>query len=156
MKRRQARENAVAALFEMSFGINDIRDIIETSRENDEFCVNAYGEKLINYFLENSCEVDDAIKARLKDWKIERLPRVNVAILRICVAEMMMSEENIDSIVINEAVEISKKYAGENDYQFINGVLGVIAKDLHGEQVVTAQPDNTEDTAIAEPSSGED
>ncbi len=57
---------------------------------------------------------------------------MNTAILRVCVAEMMMNEENIDSIAINEAVEIAKTYAGESDYQFINGVLGNIAKDLHG------------------------
>ncbi len=133
MKRRQARENAVAALFEMSFGANSLAEIIENSRDNDEFHIDAYGESVLNYFVDNSSTIDDAIKLRLKDWTIDRLPKVNSAILRVCVAEMMMSDENIDSIVINEAVEIAKTYAGENDYQFINGVLGVIAQDLHGE-----------------------
>ena len=43
---------------------------------------------------------------------------------------MMYSNEDMDSIIINEAVEICKEYAGENDYQFVNGVLGAISKEL--------------------------
>ncbi len=133
MKRRQSRENAVVAMFEFSFAANSMEDIIEMSRMIEEFAVDDYAEKILNYFCENSCEVDDLIKDRLKDWKMDRLPKINVAILRTSVSEMMASSDNIDSIVINEAVEIAKKYSGDTDYQFINGILGAIALLLHPE-----------------------
>ena len=76
--------------------------------------------------------MDDLIKARLKDWTLARLPRVNAAILRLAVTEMRFNgSDDMDSIVINEAVELAKKYAGEEDYQFINGVLGAISREAH-------------------------
>lgn len=130
MKRRQARENAVLALFEASFNANSIEDIIAYARENsEEYAMDAYGEAILTNFYAHSSEVDERITACLRDWTLARLPRVNAAILRAAVTEMWYSEENIDSIVINEAVEIAKKYAGDEDYQFINGVLGAIARD---------------------------
>ena len=130
-KRRVARENAVLAAFEASFNANSIEEIIAASRELDEFAVDAYGEALLANFYAHSSEVDDLITAKLKDWTLARLPRVNAAILRMAVTEMLYTpaEEDMSSIVINEAVEIAKKYAGEEDYQFINGVLGAISRE---------------------------
>ncbi len=129
MKRRNARENAILALFEASFNANDIEEIIRDSRECDEFSVDTYGEALLTNFYAHSAEVDELIQSKLKDWTLTRLPRVNAAILRMAVTEMLYSEEDMDSIVINEAVEIAKIYAGDEDYQFINGVLGAISRE---------------------------
>ena len=70
------------------------------------------------------------IQSKLKGWDQKRISRVCSAILRLSTAEMMYSNEDMDSIIINEAVEICKEYAGENDYQFVNGVLGAISKEL--------------------------
>ncbi len=136
MKRRRSRENAVLALFELSFGINSLSDIIETSREMGEYEIDEYGESLLNFFIDHSSEIDMEIKDRLKDWTIDRLPRVNAAILRIAVAEIMLNKGEMDSIVINEAVEISKTYSGDTDYQFINGVLGSFVKDYNSKKEV--------------------
>lgn len=131
MKRRTARENAILALFEASFGANSIKEIIEASRACGEYAVDAYGEALLMNFYAHSSEVDELISVRLKDWTLARLPRVNAAVLRIAVTEMLYNTEpeNMDSVVINEAVEITKKYAGEEDYQFVNGVLGTISRE---------------------------
>ena len=128
MKRRIARENAFIAAFEASFNANSIEEIVAASREQDEYAVDA----LLANFYAHSAEVDDLIKARLKDWTLARLPRVNAAILRLAVTEMRFNgSDDMDSIVINEAVELAKKYAGEEDYQFINGVLGAISREAH-------------------------
>ena len=117
MKRRIARENAFIAAFEASFNANSIEEIVAASREQDEYAVDAYGEALLANFYAHSAEVDDLIKARLKDWTLARLPRVNAAILRLAVTEMRFNgSDDMDSIVINEAVELAKKYAGEEDY----------------------------------------
>ena len=83
MKRRIARENAFIAAFEASFNANSIEEIVAASREQDEYAVDAYGEALLANFYAHSAEVDDLIKARLKDWTLARLPRVNAAILRL-------------------------------------------------------------------------
>ncbi|MEG1873869.1 MAG: transcription antitermination factor NusB [Ruthenibacterium sp.] len=139
MKRRQARENAILAAFEESFHANSIEDIVAMSHDCGEYELDPYGETLLIHFYAHSAEVEDTISEKLKDWTLARLPRVNAAILRMAVTEMMYSAEDMDSIVINEAVEIAKKYAGEGDYQFINGVLGSIARDLHGAAALPAE-----------------
>ena len=128
MKRRTARENAVIALYEASFSATQIEDIIAASRENKENEIDSFGEALLVNFYAHSSEVDDEIKARLKGWTLDRLPRIDAAVLRLAVTEMLFgAEKDMDSIIINEAVEIAKKYSGDSNYQFINGVLGALS-----------------------------
>ena len=130
MKRRTARENAMLALFEYSFGANEMDEIISASREAGEYAVDDYGESLLINFCAHSQDVDEKIAANLKKgWSLTRLPRVNQAILRLAVTEMLFSgKDDMDSIVVNEAVEMAKKYAGDDDYQFINGLLGALSR----------------------------
>ena len=130
MKRRTARENAFIAAFEASFRPQELAEIIADSREFEEFAVDEYGQALLLNLEAHREEIDTLIASKLKDWTLARLPRVNAAILRLAVAEMRFSGQNdMDSVVINEAVELAKKYAGDDDYQFINGVLGAISRD---------------------------
>ncbi len=133
MKRRLSRENAVLLMFETSFNVNSLQDIISYAKESDELKLDAFAQAILNNYFDDPVKVDDLIIAQLKDWSIARLPRINTAIMRVAVCEMLYSEENVDSIAINEAVEISKKYSGDNDYQFINGVLGSISKVIHSQ-----------------------
>lgn len=130
LKRRQARINAFIAMFEISFG-QSLDDVITTAKEDaPEYAVDKFGESLLRFYFDNSESIDLKIETKLKGWKVSRLPRVNLAILRLAVAEMFQSEEDMDSVFINEAVEISKIYGDEGDYQFINGVLGNISREL--------------------------
>lgn len=133
MKRRIARENAFIALFEAGFCANGIEEIIAMSKEQGEYAVDEYGAALLFRFYAHSAEVDELIRSKLKDWTLQRLPRVNAALLRLAVTEMLFNgSDDMDSIVINEAVELAKKYAGDGDYQFINGILGAISRQEHG------------------------
>ncbi|MFR1785193.1 MAG: transcription antitermination factor NusB [Ruthenibacterium lactatiformans] len=130
MKRRIARENAFIAAFEASFNANSIEEIVAASREQDEYAVDAYGNAA-GKLLRTQRRSGRSDQARLKDWTLARLPRVN-APSRLAVTEMRFNgSDDMDSIVINEAVELAKKYAGEEDYQFINGVLGAISREAH-------------------------
>lgn len=131
MKRRTARENAFITAYESTFHDGDIAGIIAYSRECGEYAVDEYGEALLANYTAHAAEVDELISAKLKDWTLQRLPRVNAALLRLAVTEMCFNgETDMDSIVINEAVELAKKYAaGDDDYQFINGVLGAISRE---------------------------
>lgn len=129
--RRTARENAFIAAFEVEFRPDELSEIIAYSRECGEYAVDAYGEALLCNMTAHLPEIDAMIEARLKDWTLARLPKVNLTVLRMAVAEMRFGNEgqDMDSVVINEAVELAKKYGGDNDYQFINGVLGALARD---------------------------
>ncbi|MBR2028918.1 MAG: transcription antitermination factor NusB [Oscillospiraceae bacterium] len=133
MTRRKARENAFIAVFEAGFSSNDIQEILALTQEvpeYGEYMLDDFAMSLINNYYNNAEDVNDIIQSKLKNWSQSRISRVASAVLRLSVAEMLFSEEkDMDSIVINEAVEMCKKFAGDNDYQFVNGVLGAIAKD---------------------------
>ncbi len=135
--RRKARENAFIAVFEAGFSSNDIEEILALTQEvpeYEDYMLDSFAISLINNYYNHAEEVNDVIESKLKKWSHSRISRVASAILRLSVAEMLFSaEKDIDSIIINEAVEICKKFAGDNDYQFVNGVLGAIAKDKSGE-----------------------
>lgn len=129
MKRRTARENAFIVLFEMSFNAYTLEELVAMSRELEEYAVDEYGESIIVNYEAHKDEVDELITSKLKDWTLARLARTASAVLRLAVTEMLYANEDMDSIVINEAVEIAKKYCAQEDYQFINGVLGAIVRD---------------------------
>ena len=133
MTRRKARENAFIAVFEAGFSSNDIQEILSLTQEvpeYEEYRLDEFAISLINNYYNNAEEVNEIIQSKLKNWSQSRISRVASAVLRLSVAEMLFSgEKDMDSVIINEAVEICKKFAGDNDYQFVNGVLGAIAKD---------------------------
>ena len=133
MTRRKARENAFIAVFEAGFSSNDIQEILSLTQEvpeYEEYRLDEFAIGLINNYYNNAEEVNEIIQSKLKNWSQSRISRVASAVLRLSVAEMLFSgEKDMDSVIINEAVEICKKFAGDNDYQFVNGVLGAISKD---------------------------
>ena len=133
MTRHKSRENAFITVFEAGFSANDLEDILAVTQElpeYEEYMLDDFALNLIKTYYDHADEVNEMIQSKLKNWKSNRISRVCSAILRLSTAEMMYSNEEMDSIVINEAVELSKKFAGENDYQFINGVLGAVSKEL--------------------------
>ncbi len=129
MNRRKARENAFLTMFSISFG-EEISDAVQLAREErQEFAVDAFGENLLNMYSEHTEEIENTISEKLKGWQLNRLPKVSSAILRLAVAEMLYGKDDMDSIIINEAVELAKKFGDESDYQFINGVLGSVSRE---------------------------
>ena len=133
MTRHKSRENAFIAVFEAGFSANDLEDILAVTQElpeYEDYMLDEFAMNLIKLYYDHADEVNDMIQSKLKGWDQKRISRVCSAILRLSTAEMMYSNEDMDSVIINEAVEICKEYAGENDYQFVNGVLGAISKEL--------------------------
>lgn len=63
-------------------------------------------------------------KRKFKNWKIERLSKVDLSILRLCTYELKFEEDIPNRVSVNEAIELAKKYSGEKSATFINGVLG--------------------------------
>ena len=124
ISRSKQREQAFFLIFEELFG-HDSKEAVELYGEN----VEPLGEWAIDVYngvCNNKEKLDETISANLDNWKINRIPKVNLAILRLSVYELLFLEDVPDSASINEAVELAKKYSGKKDAAFINGVLGSV------------------------------
>ena len=136
MSRTNARKNAFYLLFQHDFvgseQMSGAKDIFFKENEEISEADKAFILKNVDGVLENIEEIDGIIDKCAKGWTTSRMAKVDLAILRLAVYEMKFSDETPRNVVINEAVELSKKFAGENDYQFINGVLGAVSKELRG------------------------
>ncbi|MBQ6153434.1 MAG: transcription antitermination factor NusB [Ruminococcus sp.] len=131
ISRYKMREQAFILSFETLFSDTDIDELIDNAGDaRDEF-LSDYAISCAKGILENQSAIDEAISAHLKDgWKISRISKTALAILRVALYEMLFVEEVPVSVSINEAVELSKKYSYEDDTAFINGLLGAVAKEL--------------------------
>ena len=129
MTRHESRELAFILIFEKSFQTDiSITELIDSAAELELFEQNDFAEGLAKKVYLNLEEIDGAINENLVGWSAKRISRVTRAILRLAVCEMLYSEDMPVGVAINEAVEIAKKYASQEDASYINGVLGTIAK----------------------------
>ena len=131
ISRYKMREQAFILCFEMLFSDSDVEELADNAGDaRDEF-LSDYALSCAGGVKENAETLDERISANLKKgWKISRISRVSLAILRLALYEMLFLDDIPVSVSINEAVELSKKYTVEDDSGFINGVLGSIAKTL--------------------------
>lgn len=112
-------------IFEWEFHGGEISEIIKNAEFGREIHVDSYAQKLAGKAVENIDVIDGKIDQFSTKWKRRRIAKVSLAVLRMALAEMMYSDGEIPaSVAINEAVEITKKYATEADASYINGVLG--------------------------------
>lgn len=129
MTRHESRELAFILIFEKSFqGDISITELIDSAVELELFPQNDFAENLAKKVFLNLEEIDSVISENLVGWSAKRISKVTKAILRLAVCEMLYSENMPVGVAINEAVEIAKKYASQEDASYINGVLGSIAK----------------------------
>lgn len=130
LPRREARENAFLLAFSQTFGDVPLQEALTTNAETDEeHPVDVFGKRLLNAYYNHSAEVDDLIRDHLRNWTMSRLPRVSLTVLRLALAEMLYGDEKKVGVVINEAVELTKRYGADEDYQFVNGLLGAVARE---------------------------
>lgn len=129
MGRRASREVAMKLLYQLELQKDDREDQIKTCLEE-----NLLSEIDANYFLDiiegvntNTLYINKIITRNSKGWKIDRLSKVDLSILRLGIYEMSFREDIPYSVSINEAVELAKKYSGDEAGAFINGVLGKVA-----------------------------
>ena len=131
MKRTQEREQAFILIFEKIFRENDsIEHILEDALSAEAYIENEYSKKVFIGVFENIELIDNLIKENLKGWSIDRISKVALSIMRLCVYEMKFLEDIPVGVSINEAVELCKKFATSDDSNYINGVLGSISKEL--------------------------
>ncbi len=128
MARPIAREAAMQLVFEQLFGgegaAETLVDLIDyVPGENDR----RYIDDVVTGVREHAAQIDEQIAACLRGWTLQRLSRVDLAILRLAVYEMEYASVPV-AVSINEAVELTRKYSSEESCPFVNGVLGTISR----------------------------
>jgi len=104
-------------------------DFSWVSNQPDEE-MSAFSRLLVSGTIENIEAVDSMIRKHLDNWELKRLNKVDLAILRMSAYTLMFQTEMPPSIVIDEAIDISKEYGTDDSYRFVNGVLDGIRKTL--------------------------
>ncbi len=129
ISRFKAREQGFILIFEKIFNEESIDVIIDNAGESREIAFDSYAKELANGVYDNLEAIDESISAHLKKgWTIKRISKPSLAILRLAVYEMKYNDDIPDSVAINEAVELSKKYTIDES-KFVNGVLGAISRE---------------------------
>ena len=137
MTRSEAREQAFILLFEKIFNPEQIIDDMKAvAEECGTFTLDEFAERLAVAAMDYTEQSDRLIEANLRGWKLARLPKVTLAILRLAIAEIMLFDDIPDSVSANEAVELAKKYGGDEAPSFINGLLGTV---IRGKKAATAE-----------------
>lgn len=132
MNRRKSREIAMKLLFEMSINEKEVNEAIETYKENNEDLKDIdfqYVENILQGISQNIKFLNESIQNNLNNWKITRVSKVNMSILKIAVYEIYFEDEIPEKVSANEAVNLAKKYSDEKSPAFINGVIGNIIKE---------------------------
>lgn len=128
MTRKEAREQAFVLIFEKQFRDDSANEILEYAKEIRGIDVDEYTQRVFVGVTEKIQEIDSVISSNLKNWKLERISKVALAVLRLAIYEMSFVDEVPVSVSINEAVELCKKFAIKEDAAFVNGILGTVAK----------------------------
>ena len=132
MKRSEAREQAFQLVFEMGITGDSVDATIDAAGLSRDLILDDFAEKLAKGVEQNREKIDEQISRYIRGWKFSRLSRVAVAALRLAVYEILYEDNIPDSVSINEAVELAKKYGSVEDAPFVNGVLASVVKS-HGE-----------------------
>ena len=134
--RRRSRILAFQGLFGWEFHRQPVEEIISFSwvekrkdSDNNEDTY-SFARLLIQGCIENIKEIDSLIKAHLEHWDIERVSKIDLALLRLGCYSLCYQRSIPSSVTIDEAVDLAKIYGKEDSYRFINGVLDGIRKSL--------------------------
>ena len=128
MSRTNARKDAFCLLFQRGFVAHEemesAKDLFFDENPEIEEADKDFILKCVNGVLDNMAEIDEIINSSAKGWSTERMAKVDIAILRLAVYEMKFAQDAPASVIINEAVELAKKYSSDESPAFINGILG--------------------------------
>lgn len=130
MTRKQAREEAFILVFEKAFNNDSTDEILELAKEVRDLEPDEYITTVFAGVYDRLSELDGIISTNSIGWKIERISKTALCLLRLAIFEMKFFEEIPVSVSINEAVELAKKYATTDDASFVNGILSTVAKAL--------------------------
>lgn len=131
-KRSTSRRLAMQALYQMEVGKYPLDEVLEMTFAEEEFIPETrdFTARLTKGTLSELVKIDKLIEANAKEWTFDRINEVDKSILRLAIYELKFDKENPPSVVINEALELAKKYSTPQSSKFINGILGTIIKTV--------------------------
>lgn len=132
MRRRQVRELALQSLFQINMGQVPIAEAIEnvleeyTGQEGER----TYLDQVVSGTYDNQAKIDSLIKQYSVGWELDRMPAVDLTILRMAVYELLFQTEVPAKAIINEAIELAKAFSTAESGKFVNGILGKLVQDV--------------------------
>ena len=141
LSRHQIREIAIQALFPLNFNqdltkqaaINHVIELNLVDQLDDEQAsfVPPYLDVLVSGVCDNQATIDQLIESHLKPgWKINRLAKMDVTILRLAIFEMKYVDDVPNNVALNEAIELAKTFSDEKSRRFVNGLLSAVNQEL--------------------------
>jgi len=136
-QRRKSRELAMQMLYQSDLGkqtATEVRRVFWKSRLDDEgnptvdLETQSFAEDLFRVAMERSNEIDDLIDKHSQNWRVHRMAVVDRNLLRVAIAEMIAFKGTPHPIIINEALEVGRKYAAPESITFLNGVLDAVSR----------------------------
>jgi transcription antitermination protein NusB len=131
--RRKSRELAMQMLFQGDLGKQkpeEVQTLFWGSREDVDDETRGFADDIHRLAVEREDEVDALIQKHAQNWRLERMPVVDRNLLRAAVAEMLGYPKTPAAVVINETLEIARRYAAPESLNFLNGVLDAVGREL--------------------------
>jgi transcription antitermination protein NusB len=131
--RRKSRELAMQMLFQGDLGKQkpeEVQTLFWGSREDVDDETRGFADDIHRLATEREDEVDALIQKHAQNWRLERMPVVDRNLLRAAVAEMLGYPKTPAAVVINETLEIARRYAAPESLNFLNGVLDAVGREL--------------------------
>jgi N utilization substance protein B len=131
--RRKSRELTMQMLFQGDLGkqsADEVRKVFWASVTDVDDETRGFAEDLHRIATSRASEIDALIEQHSQNWRLERMPVVDRNLLRTGIAEMLGFPKTPAAIVINESLEVARRYAAPESIHFLNGVLDAVARDL--------------------------
>jgi N utilization substance protein B len=133
--RRKSRELALQMLFQSDMGKQDADQVQRTfwaEHRSASAEVRGFADDLFRVAVDRGAEIDGLIRRHTEHWRMDRMAAVDRNLLRAAVAEFLAYPETPRAVVINEALEIARKFSTLESVHFVNGVLDSVGKELEG------------------------
>ena len=131
--RRKSREMTMQMLFQGDLGKqspDQVRKLFWPSRDDVDAETRGFAEDLYRVATSRAEEIDGIIEQHSQNWRLERMPVVDRNLLRAAIAEMLAYPTTPGPIIINESLEIAKRYAAPESIHFLNGVLDAVSRAI--------------------------
>jgi N utilization substance protein B len=131
--RRKSRELAMQMLFQGDLGKQKPEEVTELfwdARDDVDDETRGFADDIHRLYAEREDEIDALIQKHAQNWRLERMPVVDRNLLRAATAEMLGYPKTPAAVVINETLEVARRYAAPESINFLNGVLDAIGREL--------------------------
>src|SRR5437660_434283 len=133
--RRKAREYALQMLFQWDLTHDSMDQVLTGFFQNqleESSEIVDFARQLVMGTVEHVERIDELIRRHAEHWRLDRMATVDRNLLRLAIQEFLYEKDTPKTVVINEAIEIARRFSSQESPQFINGILDSIKKELEG------------------------